>query len=393
MTDRPITVRSVRRSLLPHYQELQPVEGATRDVDVEPPTETTTMSSFDSAARKLAAAPTPYPLDDLPQDNNDALWTRIEETYDLHLAELAALKNYMLRQQQQQRRDETSYLVKVRVLGAVRSNGARGNVFKFLERHLGHFSEEEGIQILYDVNGNLNATAYFLTYDAACQFQNAMNEWEIHKELANLNGVEVDPITPQRVPQPSDLQRIRLQDYKPQESESPCQSINQLHSYRLSVPVTEAVEPNTDLARYQSIDKMLPHLKHYKCHLKNKSKFKKLQSDENNIVAASWTFHQLLDGLNTAEGIPLVTLSVKSTSNHRIASRDNRFSVTLNLEFFYKESAAAFAGNEGASKVDELNWETVIFVKDKVRFQACVEWKYTDTAKEWERHRRFLEQE
>jgi Crinkler effector protein N-terminal domain len=296
-------------------------------------------------------------------------------------------------EQQHQGRDETSYLVSVRVLGAVRSSGARGNVFKFLEQHLGHFSQEEGIRVIYDVKGNLNATAYFVTYDTACQFQNAMNEWEIHKELVNLSGVEVDPITPQRVPQPSDLQRIRLQDYKPQESESPCQSINQLHSYRLSIPVTEAVEPNTDLARYQSIDKLLPHLKHYRCHLKSKSKFKNLQSDENNMVAASWTFHQLLDGLNTTEEIPLVALSVKSTSDHTISSRDNRFSVTLNLEFFYQETAAAFAGNEGARKVDELNWETVIFVKDKVKFQDCVEWKYKDTKKEWERHRDFLEQE
>lgn len=86
-----------------------------------------------------------------------------------------------------------------------------------------------------------------------------MNEWEIHKELANLNGVEVlDPITPQPIPRPSDLQRLRLQDCTPQDSESPCQSINQLHSYCLSVPVTEAVEPNTVLARDQSTDELLP---------------------------------------------------------------------------------------------------------------------------------------
>ena len=125
--------------------------------------------------------------------------------------------------------------------------------------------------------------------------------------------------------------------------------------------------------------------------MKNKSKFKKLQNDENNIVAASWTFHQLLDGLNTEEGIPLVKLSVKSASDHRIASQGNRFSVTLNLEFFYEENAFAFAGNEGAKKVDELNWETVIFVKDKDQFQKCVEWKYGDTTIAWEKHRRFLD--
>ena len=348
-------------------------------------------SSFDSAASKLASAATPYPLDDLPHDANNSLWQDIRREYSLSLPELGALQNHVRRRQQQEQC--VAYLVQVRILGAERSNGARGNVFKFLERHLGHYSQGNGIQIRYDGRGNLNATAYFLTYESACQFQNSMNEWEIHKELANLIGVEVDPITPQQVPRPLDLQRIRLQDYVPNESESPCQSINQLHSFRLSVPVTEAVDPTTELAKYQSIDKLLPHLKQYKCHLKSKSKFKKLQNDENNIVAASWTFHQLLDGLNTEEGIPLVKLSVKSTSAHRITSQGNRFSVTLNLEFFYQENASVFAGNEGARKVNESNWETMIFVKDKDQFQKCVEWKYEDTTIAWEKHRRFLAHE
>ena len=60
------------------------------------------MSSFNSAAQKLAAAPTPYPLEDLPQDNNDDAWTVIRSEYGLSLPELVALKNYELRQQQQQ---------------------------------------------------------------------------------------------------------------------------------------------------------------------------------------------------------------------------------------------------------------------------------------------------
>jgi hypothetical protein len=353
-----------------------------------------TTSSFASAASKLAssASATPYPLEDLPIDSNDELWKEIRSTYGLNLPELAALKNHV-RQQQQQQKESVAYLVHVRILGAVRSNGARGNVFKFLERHMGHFSRKDGIQILYDPNGNLSATAYFLTYESACQFQNSMNEWEIHKELANLRGVEIDPITPQQVPNPLDLVRIRLQDYQPQASESPCQSINQIHSYRLSVPVTEAVDPTTELAKYQSIDKLLPHLQHYKCHLKNKSKFKELRNDENNIVAASWIFHQLLDGLNTAEGIPLVLLSVKSASDHRIAAQGNRVLVTLNLEFFFQENAAAFAASEGARKVDDMNWETVIFVKDRDQFQKCVEWKYGVTKTAWDQHRHFLADE
>ena len=66
-----------------------------------------TMSSFNSAAQKLAAAPTPYPLEDLPQDNNDDAWTVIRSEYGLSLPELVALKNYELRQQQQQQQTQS----------------------------------------------------------------------------------------------------------------------------------------------------------------------------------------------------------------------------------------------------------------------------------------------
>eukprot|EP00980_Cylindrotheca_fusiformis_P004755 scaffold1016_cov105-Cylindrotheca_fusiformis.AAC.1 len=42
---------------------------------------------------------------------------------------------------------------------------------------------------------------------------------------SNGQSVEIDPVTPAEVPRPCDLECIRLQDYDPQESESPCQAI------------------------------------------------------------------------------------------------------------------------------------------------------------------------
>jgi hypothetical protein len=84
------------------------------------------------------------------------------------------------------------------VKGALRSNGARGNVFKLLERHKGFYSEKEGIQIAYQED-DLHAEAYFKSEDNALEFQTAMNEWEIHKELANLDGVEIKHRTPEEV--------------------------------------------------------------------------------------------------------------------------------------------------------------------------------------------------
>ena len=292
-----------------------------------------------------------------------------------------------------QQQQLSAFVVGAVVLGARQSNGARGNVFKFLERHNGRYSEQEGIQIFYE-HDDLMVKAYFLTDEAASSFQNALNQWDIHKELANLKGVTLDPLTPAQIPRPPDLNRIYLQNYNPQESESPCQTLDQLRSYRLSVPVTEAAEPHSPLVRFQSVDKLVPHIKHYKCHLKDKSKFKVLQNNETNMLAASWNFHQQLDGLNVEEGIPLAAISVKQASNSRVATHDNRYCVTLSVEFFYPELAVSFAALEEAKKNESENiWETVVYVEDKSLFADCVAWKYEDTIRQWKYHRAFLEEE
>jgi hypothetical protein len=232
--------------------------------------------------------------------------------------------------------------------------------------------------------------AYFYTLDAACGFQNAMYEWEIHKDLAHLDGVSLDPPTPLLVDAKEDFERIYLQHYIPTDSDSPCATLDQLHSYRLSVPVTEAVEPTTDLARFQCIDKLMPHIKHYKCHLKDKTKFKQLQTNENNMVAASWLFHQQLDGLNVTEGIPLVALSWESASPSRLASHGGRYQVALLVEFFYPELAAAFAHTDQAAKIDDKSWRIIVHVQDKNLFKECIDWKSADTQSQWESHRAFL---
>lgn len=276
------------------------------------------------------------------------------------------------------------------IKGAFRSTGARGNVYKFLARHKGFYSEKERIQVFYH-GDDLHVKAYFKEEEDAMDFQNALNEWEIHKELANLDGVNINPKTPEEVVLPDDLQRIFPQHYKPEDSESPCHSLDQLHSYRLSIPITEPAETNEPITRYQSLDMCIGRAKPYKCHLKDKASFKALQRNENNMVVASWPFHQMLDGLNTEESIPLVALGVKSTSERRLAQNDNRYSVTMVLEFYEKVDAEAFQKREGAKRIDAKTWETVVFVSDKVLFEECVKWKGNNTREQWRQHRAFLD--
>jgi hypothetical protein len=172
------------------------------------------------------------------------------------------------------------------------------------------------------------------------------------------------------------------------------QSHHALHwiSFTLTV-YPEPIEPNSALVRYQSIDKQLPHIDHYKCHIKDKAKFKSFQNNDNNMVAASWPFHQMMDGLNTPEGIPLVALSVQKSLPCRNLEYDNLYAVTLLLEFYYTDLAQAFAAKEGARKLSDESWETVVYFHDKVIFQECIEWKWNNTQSKWRDHDAFLDLE
>lgn len=254
---------------------------------------------------------------------------------------------------------------------------------------MGHYSKKDGIQISYE-NENLKVKSYFLSYESACRFQSALNEWEIHKELVHLEGVLLDPLTPARVDAPSDLLRIYLQNYIPQDSESPCHSINQLHSYRLSVPPTTQVDATSLLGKYQCLDKQVVGYNPYKCHLKDKAKFKTLQSNENNMVAASWQLHQWMDGLNSVDGIPGVALSVVETGNERSAQHEYRIMVRLNLEFRDVYLAGLFQGNNMPKRIDDKNWQVTVYVEDSATFCDCIQWKHADTKKQWESHDSFL---
>eukprot|EP00545_Synedropsis_sp_CCMP1620_P011822 CAMPEP_0119014332 /NCGR_PEP_ID=MMETSP1176-20130426/9529_1 /TAXON_ID=265551 /ORGANISM="Synedropsis recta cf, Strain CCMP1620" /LENGTH=352 /DNA_ID=CAMNT_0006967487 /DNA_START=22 /DNA_END=1080 /DNA_ORIENTATION=- len=308
---------------------------------------------------------------------------------------LKASKTYVLEpgtyQWSSKRLKRTAYSVHVVVKGARNSAGARGNVFKKLQEHHAVYSISEGIDVKYE-GDDLSVNAFFFEQSDAFDFQNALNDWEIHKELAHLSGVTIDPKIPVEVDIQGNVTRIMLQDYNPDDSESPCASLNDLHSYRLSVPLTEAVEPDTPLARYQCIDKQLPGLMSYKCHLKDKAKFKKLQNNENNMLAASWSFHQMMDGLRTNDRLPMVAISVKSRGSHRSAAHANRVAVTLLLEFREEAQASWFQGSQGATKIQGTNnWEVVAFVEDPQIFCDCVAWKHADTIQTWEAHQEFLD--
>lgn len=279
------------------------------------------------------------------------------------------------------------YEVSASIVGALSCSGARGNVYKFLGRHHGGYSEAKGHEEFVKYSSNdLLVKGYFRSYDKARDFQNELIGWEMHKELVHLAGVDVSPVEPVELILPSDFRPFRLLDYDPSSSESPCGDLDMLRSYRISVPVTEAAEDNSPLVKYQSVDRRQLGLNHYKCHLHDKAKNKAYQNNENNMIAASWAFHQMLDGLNTEEKIPLLRVSFASSSPRRRADMDNRYEVLLGIEFKDEVFSQNYSSQsqEGARRVDIKNWEVTVYVQDKEVFEKCVKWKDADTKKKWD---------
>lgn len=296
------------------------------------------------------------------------------------------LRAFILERQQRHR---SVYSMTFLVKGAFQSLGARGNVYKTLQATFGHYSDSDGIRVYYE-GQNLRGKAYFISYEHASRFGNEMSDWEIHKELVHLQGVELESNTPTKEDDPGDLKRIMLQDYIPGDTESPIYSLHQLHTYRFSAPETTAVDATTPLAIYQCLDKQVIGYNPYKCHLKDKARFKSLQSNENNMVAASWQLHQQMDGLNATEGIPGVRITVHSSTGERSAEHDQRIPVCLNLEFRSQHLASLFQGVVMPRKVDETNWQVTVYVEDPGLFRECVTWKANDTQQKWDAYERFL---
>jgi hypothetical protein len=102
-----------------------------------------------------------------------------------------------------ERQQPAVFVVQLRVCGALRSRGARGNVYKALETHQGWFSSSEGKVVIYE-HDDLVVQAYFLDMEKALSFQTSMNQWEIYKYLVLIDQVLIKPHNPQEVGKPKD---------------------------------------------------------------------------------------------------------------------------------------------------------------------------------------------
>jgi hypothetical protein len=125
--------------------------------------------------------------------------------------------------------------------------------------------------------------------------------------------------------------------------------------------------------------------KWYKCHLISKSeksgKYAEYKGHVDNFIYGSWNFHQLLDGLNTSDGIGVVIRFESMLGREEVQAKNGRFEhrykVSVIVEFRSADLAAVFQPRvtDGTERLDDCKFRSFLYVTDPAVLKICLDRK------------------
>ena len=139
-------------------------------------------------------------------------------------------------------------------------------------------------------------------------------------------------------------------------------------------------------------DEFGPRHNPYACHLIPKG-WREWANNDNNFLAATWKFHQELDGLNVVPtGIPTLLVEFVRDSDSRELAEDGwRHKVEVRVRFRTEELAnemkEGFFRMKPGSVVDGSTIRTHVHVKDPIDFKTCLDVKRSLTKNIWARNK------
>ena len=268
-------------------------------------------------------------------------------------------------------------------MGAKKSKGYRASIYKCAEHCVAYRLPEEGA-IYYEVgSSDLLIKLIFASRNDAALFQNELLKFScIHTHFQEKLKLEEQIIEKEITDVP---QRVFFHHYIPKENEeSPEMSLNDVLSTSISVSqvtignsiayTLQAVEEENMVRQYDS--------KWYKCHLIS-AKDKKYEKNPDNIIYASHTFHQLLDGINTSEGVGVVIKFSELGDKGEVLVDDNkrevRQKVIVFIEFRDKDIATSFAPllKNGSIRIDDYRYQSFLYARNGETMKYCLETKYS----------------
>nr|AOW41675.1 putative CRN13-like protein [Lagenidium giganteum] len=283
------------------------------------------------------------------------------------------------------------WLVRGSIVNALSTKGVRCRLYRLAGTYLGYYDPARRTgdkdSALWYEDKTLCIHILFETKENALRFDNALQEEPVTLG-SPLNGQEVTTSVAQVEGVQTELKRIYLIHYDPQESESPQDTMSSI-SLTSSVSILDA---STDEFRYQRIEHeryFLPYGNAESCHLvsrkqsrDHKREFAKYDRDTNNRLALSREMDGFYDGLSY--DVPIVNMIPGSVEQNR--SIGNRYKVEVFVKVLDAQCKDRVFSRlkEGATQTDDpLVMKTFVHVEDPETFCFCMRWKHDDNDECW----------
>ncbi|KAJ3360729.1 hypothetical protein HDU91_004390, partial [Kappamyces sp. JEL0680] len=225
--------------------------------------------------------------------------------------------------------NEDVWLVTGSVKNALTTKGVRSRLYRMADLNLGYYDLSHP-QALYYQDKTLLVHVLFTDRKDALRFESELLNEAITVNSA-LNSLEVTSAVSQPDPAPAIGQRIYFRDYKPEDTESPQETISHITSQ------VTVLELTSDEFRYQRIESLAcfgSAIKTESAHIMSKEhclkheSYRKYAADKSNILALSRDFHGFYDALNTET--PLFNLKFIDSSEY--PETDGRYRVNLEMQ-------------------------------------------------------------
>jgi hypothetical protein len=179
--------------------------------------------------------------------------------------------------------------------------------------------------------------------------------------------------------------------YKSEDNkESPQMSLSDMLSDSSSV-VSNQHDPSVFLQALENPDVVMGQmqLKFYKCHLISAT-VPQYANNPDNMIFASWSFHQQFDGLKTLDGLPGVAVKFHSFEGMEQVlvnegKFENRHKIIVIVEFRRADLAQTWAPwmKNGSQRISHVEYKSFLYARSWETMQHCLTQKYEATVAIW----------
>ena len=286
--------------------------------------------------------------------------------------------------------DNIYFQVNASINDSKKTKGYRASIYKCAQEcHAYYLEDRRDESICYkDDSNDLSVHLLFANRFYAEEFQNALTKFAInHSHFQRKLTIEKNISIVTLVAEPF---RVFYTDYNPEDNEdSHDMSLNDILSDSNSV-TSIFHDPLLALQAVEGIHAVLAFgSKWYRCHLIS-AKNKKYNKEEDNVIYASWPFHQQFDGLNSLDGIGIAICFKKNLGeeevlvNH-VGQYESRHKLEVSVEFKSPDLAYTFERllKEGTTREEDGSYTTFLYARNAKMMEFCLDAKYKETKQIW----------